>query len=189
MTEDEAIDICARLGEVYASCNERSMVFKPLSLLQVEPEVVVQAMKLSYRTGYPFSEQLEQAYHFCFPQVAFFVLDEHVVRAQAYFDRCCKELSDIEKISQADITLQKLRIAQSMANCDFAVARMHLNTGYSINGTDPRADHFFDSRFLAAGPPDGDSEWVRDLARKCWRHLHVRVDEWQEFVSHLPIVA
>lgn len=97
--------------------------------------------------------------------------------------------ADDIKIHVIGSTLQKLRIAQSMANVDFATASMHLNTVYAMYGTDPRADQFFDRRFLADGPPDDDSEWVRDLARKCWRHLHVRVDEWQEFVSHLPIVA
>jgi len=189
MSDDEAIDIAVGLGEVYAVCNERGMVFKPQSFLPRQPEVVVQAMKLSYQTGYPFSEQLEHSYHFCFPQIAFFILDEDIIRERAYFERCCTKLPDATQLAQLDTETKRLAICQDAAHWDYMTASVNLNTVNATYGTDPRADQFFDHEFLADGPQDTDGDWVRALARKCWKHLRARVDEWEEFVSHLPVTG
>lgn len=179
MSEEDAVEIAVDFGTAYADSNEEGLVFKPISRLPADVDTVVEAMKVSYQMGYPLPDPLESSYKFCYPQIAFFVSDEDFERAQAYFGRLDRSLSDRNHPGGWDHSnaLSNLNSAPSIATLREPIH------GQSTTGADlvDDMDDFFDHQFLAKAPEDIDREWVRMLTRTCWLKMRSLIADWEAF--------
>ena len=180
LSEEEAVEIAVAFATVCAdcNCNDETLVFKPISRLPADVEV--QAMKVSYQTGYPLPDPLESSYKFSYPQIGFFVSDEYFGRARAYFRRSNSAMLT-EEYHPA-----RFDYKDAMANLNSAPSIADLHDpidGQSITGADlvEDMDDFFDHEFLANAPEDIDREWVTMLAKTCWLKMRSLIADWEAF--------
>jgi hypothetical protein len=165
MSEEEAVSIWVEFCNAYVLGHEEGWLFKPESLLPGRPSVVAQAMRVSYQTGCPFAAKLEGSYRHCVPQIAFFIPDNQFLRASVYFER----FFDAMKESRSRLPM-----------FDYTTA-----TAYLSPGGIGIADSFFERKFLVRAPADPDKEWIRRLARRCWRRFRVLESGWSGFVDRV----
>jgi len=180
MSEDEAAEIFVDFCTAYADCRDESLLFKPTARLSADVDTVVQAIRLSYQTGYPLPDPLESNYKSLYPQIGFFVSREDFERAQAHFVRLDSALTSVEyhpaRLDYGN-AMDNLSLAPGIANIQETIG------GQSITGVDlfEYFDDFFEHEFLTRAPEDIDREWVKMLAKTCWFKMRSLIVDWEVF--------